>query len=39
MIANSITTINNKSATLPFVITADSIKPNPTAWSCFAFAG
>jgi hypothetical protein len=39
VIADSITGIDNKTATLPFVVTADGIETNPTAWSGFAFSG
>jgi hypothetical protein len=39
VITDSITAINNKSTALPFVVTANSIKPNPTTWCLFTLAG
>jgi hypothetical protein len=39
MIANGIACVDNKPATLSFVVTADSIKANPTAWSLFTLSG
>jgi len=39
VIAHSITCIDNKSATLTFVITTHSIERNPPAWGLFTLAG
>jgi hypothetical protein len=36
VIADSITGIDNKTATLSFVVTTDGIKTYPTAWSLFS---
>jgi hypothetical protein len=38
VIANSITSVDNKSTTLTLVVTADSIETYPTAWSMFPFS-
>jgi hypothetical protein len=37
MIAYCITAIDNKSATLSFVVTTGRIETYPTAWSLFSF--
>jgi hypothetical protein len=39
MITDSIAGIDNKAATLPFVVTTWGIETNPTAWSLFPFTG
>jgi hypothetical protein len=39
MVANSITTIHNKSATLAFIIATHGIEPNPPTWSVFTLSG
>jgi hypothetical protein len=39
MIANSIAAVNNKAATLSFVVTTNRIEANPPTWSVFALAG
>jgi hypothetical protein len=38
VIADSITTVNNKPATASIIATADSIEANPTAWSSFTLS-
>jgi hypothetical protein len=35
VIADSITGIDNKATTLPFIVTANGIETNPTTWSVF----
>jgi hypothetical protein len=37
MIAYCIATVNNKAATLSFIVTARGIKTYPSAWSLFSF--
>jgi hypothetical protein len=39
MIADGITTIHNKAATLSFVVTTNRIETNPTTWSVFTLSG
>jgi hypothetical protein len=39
MVTDSIARIDNKAATLAFVITARRIETNPTAWSLFTLSG
>jgi urea transporter len=39
MVTDSITGINNKAATLPFVVTTWGIETDPTAWGFFPFTG
>jgi len=38
VIAYCITTVDYKAATLAFVVTANRIEANPTAWSMFTLA-
>jgi hypothetical protein len=39
VIADSITGIDNKATTLPFIVTANGIETNPTARGLFPFTG
>jgi hypothetical protein len=39
MITYCVSGINNKSAALSFVITANRVETNPTTWSLFSFSG